>query len=355
MHAHVDSRAWATLVDLVMERSVDLQQGDPDWDRVFQLARRGRVDALVARRVQGTAPEPWRRRFADALRRASFQSVWQARVQREVLEGLKAAGVGPIVLLKGAALGPLLYGDASLRPMNDLDVLVAPSQRPPAMAALTAIGFTPVATHPGRPASYAASPDWLLGRAEVPGRVNAAVELHATLGPPWRFPVDVAGVLARAVPMPDGSALRLGDTDLLVHLAIHLAKEQMGGTLKHLVDVHRFITQRAVAWDAVVDRARAWGARTALWLTLSLCQDALMTAVPEGVLGQLRPSPLVATWLKTAFGVTDHGLRRLDLPMRWSQLLFPIADSPRALSASIARYGRLRLQDLWLSHRPAVR
>ncbi len=58
------------------------------------------------------------------------------------VSALLAAGVRPIVL-KGAALGLLIYRDPGLRPMADLDLLVAPDEVPRSLEVLHDRGFLP--------------------------------------------------------------------------------------------------------------------------------------------------------------------------------------------------------------------
>ncbi len=66
-----------------------------------------------------------------------------SRQEQEILQVISAltqAGV-PLILLKGAALRLRLYGDPAVRPMCDLDLLIAPEDRGRAHQTLTDLGY----------------------------------------------------------------------------------------------------------------------------------------------------------------------------------------------------------------------
>jgi len=77
---------------------------------------------------------------ASALRTATLLSA-AARATR----ALAGAGMAPLVL-KGAHLARTLYPEPGLRPMSDVDLLVARQEMPRAVEALSTIGFAPAAT-----------------------------------------------------------------------------------------------------------------------------------------------------------------------------------------------------------------
>lgn len=62
-------------------------------------------------------------RYRGIHRRAWVHSQRVFHRLRGVMDGLAAAGI-PTLVLKGAALGPTVYGDTGLRPIGDADVLV---------------------------------------------------------------------------------------------------------------------------------------------------------------------------------------------------------------------------------------
>ena len=106
---------------------------------------------------------------------AAYHASWsrlqeQAAAAERVIAALQAEGIR-VLLLKGLALALCSYERPALRPMADVDVLVAPADRAGAAAVLERLGF-----HPGRrlgPGELAAMHS--LGFA---GAAGAAVDLH---------------------------------------------------------------------------------------------------------------------------------------------------------------------------------
>lgn len=167
-------------------------------------------------------------RDADrALRALVLRHRLMARVRgralREVLAAFGAAGV-PVVVLKGAALAHLLYPAPYLRPMHDLDLLVAPADALRAQRLLADRGFGAPLPEDGIRAGHHLPP---AGRVEA--GVPIYVEVHHTLfgrdapggvtldelpGPLLMFTLDDAG--------PTGVARALGHTSMLAHLCRHL-------------------------------------------------------------------------------------------------------------------------------------
>jgi hypothetical protein len=74
---------------------------------------------------------------------------------KEVVVGLKGAGVTDIMLLKGCALANFFYSNVALRPMSDIDILVKPADAVAAINALKDMGFRPIAAYKGPEAAEA--------------------------------------------------------------------------------------------------------------------------------------------------------------------------------------------------------
>jgi hypothetical protein len=92
------------------------------------LAEAHGVAPLLYKKISGL-PQPFSAAVIQKLESSYYQSAGRAQLLQAELDRLAAAfdGAGlPWLPLKGAALAWSVYPDPALRPMNDLDLLVAP-------------------------------------------------------------------------------------------------------------------------------------------------------------------------------------------------------------------------------------
>src|SRR3954447_2727542 len=115
-------------------RGVDFDDVDHGSTRLLPLVYRrlgpDAFDADVVGRLKGLYRRSWSRNQLLFKRAA------------EAIELLGAAGIETLVT-KGASLALLFYGDVGVRPMDDVDVLVALDRATHAIKALSAAGWTP--------------------------------------------------------------------------------------------------------------------------------------------------------------------------------------------------------------------
>ena len=324
-----------------------------EWSAVLAVAQAGRIEPLLLRAVRNSgAPEDVLAALDARSRRVAFAQLRGLGERDAVLGALAHAGVGPVVLLKGAVLALLVYPDPLLRSTNDLDLLIPRDQLAIAGDALVdALGYEAIDLFPGRPASRDAFHERLLARDLVGGRVRQLVELHTGFAHDFRYPIDYPAVLRRALPFPEGGpgACRLDDEDQLLHLAVHMAREHFMGPLKQLLDMHLWVERcgQHLNWSLLIGRALRWGAGVALAEALRLSEALFHTAVPPELavgLGARGLRGRFLRWWHTPGGV---GLvrRAVSYPtaraIAWSTLL----DSPGQQARALAGYGRLRVLD----------
>src|SRR5688500_6301851 len=105
-----------------------LLERELDWTRVLAIAERERAVWPLWQRIGRIAPKRAPPVAADQLQRLAMVAEFRLRMleQRlgESLAVLENAGID-VLLFKGAALAPMVYGDFVLRPMGDLDLLLA--------------------------------------------------------------------------------------------------------------------------------------------------------------------------------------------------------------------------------------
>jgi hypothetical protein len=113
------------------------------WDEVLAQLKDHRMAPLLYVHLKGAGVElPQEARYS--LQSLYVRHQWAAQVRRRVLGEIMAAFEAdniPALVLKGAALGYLVYPEPGLRPMSDLDILVPRSEVWRAGRVLAELGF----------------------------------------------------------------------------------------------------------------------------------------------------------------------------------------------------------------------
>jgi hypothetical protein len=218
------------------------------------------------------------------------------------------------IVLNGPALAASYYPDPALRPFIDLDLLVRRSDRERALDILLGLGYSHET--PGRslehvPAAYLTPPigsellpidlHWECVAQSGGGRVaeQAAEEIwsRATVAPAW-------GAAART----------LAPEDLLIYLAANFAiHHTLTGALWQL-DLALVMRRHrgTLDWDAIVTRARRWGAASAVYFGLRSVGDHLGVSAPTPSMNRLRPGDLRVTLIDRLQRPELPGAARLE-------------------------------------------
>jgi hypothetical protein len=222
-----------------------------DWSRVASLAdAHGLAPLLHQRLLDANVEVPIEARqqiFAAWIRRRDASRA-QCTALAEILETFQREQID-VVVLKGGALAHVLYPSFELRPLGDLDLLVAPRQARRAQAALAAMGFaapqTPdskrLVSHHHLPAAVRQRGGQLV-QVEIhtdalTRDVTGSITLDRLTSPRQRF--SVLGQPAET----------LGPLDMLAHLCRHAAER---ATLLRLIWVADIVGY-ASRYDAMID------------------------------------------------------------------------------------------------------
>jgi len=135
--------AWLLLLVRRAEASPGPElHSEIDWERFCFFADYHRLSALVCCRLQpcpDSVPSEVLARLQRSARSTAQQNLRLAGELIRILQRLAAEGIRAIPY-KGPALSQLLYGDLSLRPSGDLDILVSRPQFESARIALAGLG-----------------------------------------------------------------------------------------------------------------------------------------------------------------------------------------------------------------------
>jgi hypothetical protein len=203
-----------------------------------------------------------------------------------IVQHLAAIGIA-VFPYKGLALAERLYGDITLRPAGDIDLLIQPHDLPRVGKAVGELGYTPHA-----PLSEVEERAYLKSGYEC---TFDSAEARNLLEVQWgilpRFygiDFDMAGIFKRTVEVKIGGypIRTLSDTDSLLVLSAHAAKH-VWDRLVWLCDIARLMQLPGLDWDAISGQARDLGMTRILWITMLVASRLLAVEVPAGARASL--------------------------------------------------------------------
>jgi hypothetical protein len=259
------------------------------------------------------------------------------------IEALQAAGI-EVIVFKGAALLELGLAAPS-RPMADVDLLVRPADHRRAVDILLAHGLflpPPVA---GRAVT---------GKAHGPSAIctpqGTQLDLHWRLYAHRLWPIDCEAIFGASVTFRFGEIVtrRPSNEDLLLTTALDHAKDGFLSAATGAADLTAMTQTLALDWRLILERARAWQCKAALWVALR--QAALVggAQVPAPVLEALRPGTIRRRYLEAILDIRSapaYRFRHHSLRMRQLVSGLALVDEPRHYLRAAARFGVLRARD----------
>jgi hypothetical protein len=284
-----------------------VRRGAPD--AVLAVLRRERLGPLAHAVLRSAAvSRSVNTAVAADYYAAARRYVARAERLREALSALRDAVV-PVVVLKGMALAEPLYGNPALRPMEDIDLLIAAADVERAHAALRALGYRTPPSFADDLAHRAAS---MFDRPDPSGGPPARLDVHWSLVDGKSSPVAArwgAGVWQRTAPAALGAdrVTVLGPTDALLHACVHLTVNHGLLGLLWRLDIalmaHRWSGD--VDWERVVTAAADARLGGIVFAALRCVDATLGPVIPPAVLAALRPRALrtrgLERWLLPRF------------------------------------------------------
>lgn len=299
-----------------------------EWDAVIPDLRAERLTPFVYARLRASpdwriVPEAARRVLTEDFQSHSVRTYLMQAELAAIVVALHEAGV-PVLVLKGAALGRMVYGSPAERPIGDFDLLIPADRLDPAREALAKRDY------------QATGLFWLTRwqqryRAELqlvcyaPGRERLLVELHWSLVelPYYIDRIPMAEIWQASEPaaglpdawLPDAATALLHSC---AHWALHHSQEQR---LLWLLDVDRLARCDRLDWDRVLDRATRWSLQLALRTIVLQAEAQLGSPVPEVVrqtLARWQPAPVETTM----WGLADErpGRTRQRIRITWAAM-----------------------------------
>ncbi len=205
-----------------------------------------------------------------------------------------------VIVLKGAFLGEIVYGDEAERTMSDIDLLVPEALIEQAIDRLRSAGYCSFLDHPAQedfPFHHHAPPFVQQG--------FPTIELHWMLvTPKEKVEIDLDGVWQRAQPamIADVPVLGLAPEDLLLYLCVHATIHHLKGGLRAVYDIAATCNHYAsrIDWENFLSRAHMWKAQRSAFLMLALAKDLLGASVPPPILSALQPNDFDPAFFRLA-------------------------------------------------------
>jgi len=344
------------------------------WDLMVLAAEYHEIVGLFHSHLQAAEvalPRQARRTLEGFVARARHSTSTHLEVLADILEIFDAEKIRTLVL-KGGALSPTLYREASHRSLADLDLWVEPNRIEQAQSCLLKEGFRSHSAH-GLPQHRHLAP---VSR-ELDG-IRVVVELHRSVPPVDSN--DAADLLSRAslFEVQGRQAYTLGSADMLAqlhhHLVYHLVFHR-SLRLKWVADLVGLAEGRAetIPWDELGSRYPAMPGALAMLHHITPLSKSVADSIgvsleprePQGLDQELsvlpRPRgrgiadedidiPHRPVWLASE---GDRGLFDTLWPSTWRLRLFWGLDRSESLWIAHCRYvGRVIAfaVEIWRSH-----
>jgi hypothetical protein len=346
---------------------------DYDWNSILDASNKYKMTPILYYVLRQLSPHiripaQVQQKLRESYHRSTARNM---RVYQQLLKLVRIfnhEGVR-VILLKGAHLAKLVYGNSALRPMGDLDLLVRNTDLLRASELLAEQGYTPSQEHLDRPLDICHLPTF--NKAE-----SVPVEIHFNIvGPPFSQKFDVAELWERAQKefIQGVEVSVLCPEDLFLHICVHACtRHGFDNGITPFVDITRTLEcyQKEIEWDKILTKSRKWGASRCVYVMLALSKKLLGAPVPGNVLPKIMPdsddfdamtsaeqlmfeksSPIV-TNLARLFG-NDPWSDKFRLFMKRAfpaPETMPVVEGPRGNKLSICLMYFARLKGIWKRH-----
>jgi hypothetical protein len=290
--------------------------------------------------------DPIMGRLKGVYRRAWYETHRLFHLVQPAVAALVAGGVD-VLLLKGTPLALGYYGNHALRPMADVDIVVAAADAGRALEILGTVGWR---------AEVELDADFFRFRHAVQcvGPGGAEIDLH------WHVLYEAAlgdvdqSFLATAEPLDFlGSPVRqLDPTNLLFLVIVHGVRWNDETPIRWIPDALTILRRRGadVDWERMVAFAAAHRLTHRLGLGLAYLAGTFSAPVPREILVRLRARrvSLVERVERTVLLADNYRLRRSVLATQWVSFVeycrYADARGPLAFISGFSHYLRFRMK-----------
>src|SRR5229473_7854687 len=265
-----------------------------NWSQLLEVTRPDLYPYLhfcIQTRVGvGFCPQKVMRQLGSSRQVTALRNLRRLAELREIQTALAAQNI-PIVALKGIVLAFLAYPDPSLRPMNDIDLLLDEKHLDSAVRILRNLGYSCPARLRG-----------LYFEGEVKLQklgTQLLIELHTQIevtAP--ASAVDAGDIWSRSVKtrISDFEVYTLNEEDFFFHLCLHMSRRHCFTTgFLPFVDILKWVETHGATWDwpSLIRSAQSKKYEAYVELTLDLARDFLSVPIPPSFTSNLPHLPVM--------------------------------------------------------------
>jgi hypothetical protein len=273
-----------------------------DWNVVIKASRRHGVAPLLYHRLRTFHSDvPIPANVVGRLRQGYLENAARNMLLYhrlgDVLGLLRRDNIS-VIVLKGAHLAELVYGNRALRFMGDVDLLVHRDDLMRVEAILLGMGYAPAECH-----RLIAEDNYNFGY----GLRNRElfVEVHWSFLPSlYRVRIDIDGQWERSrqATIAGVEVSVLCPEDLLLYLCLHTSKHLCEMGLRPLCDIAETIRYfwKEIDWKQVQLRSEQCGEGKCVYLLLRLVRELLGASVPDDLMKAVKPSDFAECFMVLA-------------------------------------------------------
>ncbi len=290
------------------------------WEYFLQRAIEEKVAPLIYKSLEawGTArlniPAVVLERFRSSYYQTLTNNVLIFKKTGEILAAFRRQGI-KILVFKGPVLAELLYPDIGLRPITDVDILVAREDLPAADRILQELNYTaPFAIKDF--SSLQANPYRNSLMYTDPQGTPRFVHLYWHLLNLFPFEQEVLGKFtmkniwqsATTVYVDEVPALTLADTHQVIYLCLHAFQHAYTPGML-LYDLFKFLQLKgsSLDWDFLARESFSLGLDRYVYFGLELVYEVFGVPVPQECLVKLKPKKLSIFERRFLKGFIKHG------------------------------------------------
>jgi hypothetical protein len=270
------------------------------------------ITGMLAGQLRWRGPESWEKFLAEQLRHIRLREALARELLARLHEAMRLSGVA-VVPLKGSALLALGAHPGGVRPMSDIDLLVAPEKAAAASQALGSAGYA--SCYASRRHAVFVPVDH-----DIPNLFGEHVdnsfriELHLKIAEP--LPISPVDITARVWPgdAQPGANPYAGNDALFCHVMLHATGGMRTNTLRfmQLIDLARLAPRLSrEEWSRLTASSNAWWMYPVLRMVASHFPDV----IPAEVLAATRDACPALLLRRCA----RHNLARVS----WTNLSIP--------------------------------
>ena len=291
------------LIDLLNNKFEDagLAEISPEiWAALISEACRHRVAPLLYKKIRhASAEDKIPVDSLNALRKqylttAAHNTVLFSQLN-ELVAILNRKNI-PVMLLKGAHLAEFVYKDIALRPMSDIDILIKEEDLNETLQIVFDGGYQIMETGNDEKEKtiknykYSIASDAKHFKTLIHSETKCVLEIHCNItreSSPFKIPPSDLWLNSQKVKLNDNSVFILCPDDLLLHLCLHAAYDDLFGYgLGALYDIALTIKyyHKSIDWQRLWHRAVRWRTERCLEISLYFAKKYFESSFPEQML-----------------------------------------------------------------------